>query len=254
MRPCRRASSSLDGAGRVWAPTNHGIACFDGDRRSLIDVGHGLPNEWATTLLVDREGSLWVGSEGVQQLQGRLAWSSFTRREGLPSDTVWGVFRDRAGVLWAATNRGVAHARGRSLGDVARYAGSFVLRVRGKRGRRPLDRRQQWARRAQRAAVSCPRVDVFRTVTLASIDGPATINSLAFGPDGALYVATIAQGLHRARRAGDGFAFEQVALPGGAPDEQVNQLARDGHGRLWAGRHARSGGVRRQALAPFRRP
>jgi len=224
----------LDRAGRVWAPTNHGIACFDGALRSLIDVAHGLPNEWATTLLVDREGSLWVGSEGVQQLQGRLAWTSFTRRQGLPSDTVWGVFRDRAGTLWAATNRGVARGVGdrweplpgtqdRSFYAFAESADGdlWIGGNSGRAGHNTL------LYRAHGTAG-------FALVPLSSAAGPSTINSMAFGPDGALYVATIAHGLHRARRTGDGFSFEQVALPGGVPGEQVNQLARDRHGRLWA--------------------
>ena len=91
-------------------PTNHGIAWFNGDQRGLVDVKRGLTNEWATTVMVDHEGSLRVGSEGVHRLQGRLAWTSFTRRQGLPSDTVWAVLRDRAGTLWSATNSGVAQA------------------------------------------------------------------------------------------------------------------------------------------------
>ena len=63
---------------------------------------------------------------------------------------------------------------------------------------------------------------------------PATVYSLAFGPDGALYVATMAHGLHRLTPAGAGFASAAIVLPGGADDEQINQLLRDPAGRLWA--------------------
>jgi diguanylate cyclase (GGDEF)-like protein len=224
----------LDATGRVWAPTNRGIACFDGDTRLLIDTAHGLPNEWATTLLVDREGSLWVGSEGVQQLQGRMAWTSFTRRQGLPSDTVWGVFRDRAGSLWAATNRGVAHtvdAGWKVLADTQeRSFYAFAESVDGDLWIGGNSGHAQHNTLLYRAHGS----DDFRLVPLASVDGPSTVNSLAYGPDGALYIATFADGLQRAIREGTGFRFESVALPGGATDEQINQLARDDRGRLWA--------------------
>jgi diguanylate cyclase (GGDEF)-like protein len=224
----------LDAAGRVWAPTNHGIACFDGDSRSLIDVAHGLPNEWATTVLMDREGSLWVGSEGVQQLQGRLAWTSFTRREGLPSDTVWGVFRDRDGTLWVATNRGVARSSDGGWTLLAGTQGrSFYAFAESARGDLWIGGNSGHADHntlLYRAHAS----HAFQPVSLASVDGPSTINSLAYGPDGALYIATFANGLQRAIGEGDTFRFEPVALPGGSADEQVNQLARDDRGRLWA--------------------
>jgi ligand-binding sensor domain-containing protein len=224
----------LDRAGRIWAPTNHGVAYFEGDAQYLIDVAHGLPNEWATTLLVDREGSLWVASEGVHRLRGRLAWTAFTRSQGLPSDTVWAVARDRAGTLWVATNRGVAHGsasgwvplpltQDRSFYAFAESA-SGDLWIGGNSGH--LGRNTLLFR--ARGASS------FQSVPITSAIGPSTVNSLAFGPDGALYVATMAHGMHRISHEGAGFKAEAVRLPGGAPDEQINQLARDRNGRLWA--------------------
>ncbi|MFD0739404.1 diguanylate cyclase [Lysobacter koreensis] len=223
-----------DAAGRVWAPTNHGIAFFDGAEQGLIDDVRGLPNEWATTVLMDREGSLWVGSEGVHRLQGRLAWTSFSRRQELPSDTVWAVMRDRAGTLWAATNRGVAHASARGwVALPATQARSFYAFAEGPAGDLWIGGNSGQAgtntllRRAPGAAD-------FRPVPLTSARGPSTVNSLAFGADGALYVATMAHGLHRLTPAGTGFASQAVVLPGGAVDEQINQLARDPGGRLWA--------------------
>ena len=224
----------LDAAGRVWAPSNHGIAVFDGDRQDLIDDARGLPHQWATTVLIDREGSPWVGSEGVHRLQGRLAWTSFTRRQGLPSDTVWAVTRDRAGTLWVATNRGVAHASAhgwivlpmtqqRSFYAFAESA-SGDLWIGGNSdhaGTNTLLHRPHGAA-------------TFRPVPLGSAAGPSTVNSLAFGPDGALYVATMAHGLHRLTPDGAGFASAAVVLPGGAADEQINQVLRDAGGRLWA--------------------
>ena len=224
----------LDDRNRVWAPTNHGLVCFDGDERLLIDASHGLPNEWATSVLVDREGSVWVASEGIQQLQGRLAWSSFTRKQGLPSDTVWAITRDRDGVLWVATNRGVAHAtstgwvplpdtQDRSFYAFAQSAAGdlWIGGNSGHAGRNTLLFRAHGT-------------TGFRAVALSSAIGPSTINSLAFGPDDALYVATIAHGLHRITRDRGQFASQAVSLPGGMPGEQVNQLARDGSDRLWA--------------------
>ena len=224
----------IDRDGRVWAPSNHGIAAFDGDAIELFDVAHGLPNEWATTVAMDHEGSLWVASEGVHRLLGRGAWTAHTRRQGLPSDTVWSVFRDRQGSLWAATNSGVARATQAGWTvqpeGAARSFYAFAESVAG----------DLWiggnTGEASGNTLLLRRTDRpgFEAVALASAKGASTVNSLAFGPDGALYVATMAHGMQRLRAQGDGFRSEHVALPGGAANEQVNQLARAGDGHLWA--------------------
>lgn len=223
----------LDATGKVWAPTNNGIVGFNGDRQVLIDAAHGLPTAWATTLLIDREGSMWVGSEGVQQVLGRLAWTSFTQRNGLPSDTVWAVFRDRAGTLWVGTNRGVARAtesgwstlpmtRERSFYTFAESA-TGDLWIGGNSGHTGVNT----------LLLRPAGATEFQPVALDSTKGPSTVNSIAFGPDGALYVATLAHGLHRVTRVGTGFRAAQVVLPGGMPTEQINQLATAPGGRLW---------------------
>lgn len=222
-----------DAAGRIWAPTNAGIVMFEGDQRTLIDLARGLPHEWATTLLVDREGSLWVASEGAHRLQGRLAWTAFSRRQGLPSDTVWSIHRDHAGALWAATNRGIAKASAEGwtalpgTGDRSFY--SFAedadgnLWVGGNSGKLGSNTLLLRAHASER----------FIPVPLSSAKGPSTVNSLAFGADGALYVATMAHGLHRLLREGSAYKSAAVALPGGASNEQINQLSLDARGRLW---------------------
>lgn len=223
----------LDAGGRLWAPTNKGIAFFDGDRAGRIDTTRGLPNEWATTLIRDREGSLWIGSEGVQQLQGRLRWSAHTRQEGLPSDTVWAVARDARGVLWAATNRGVAYAEEDAWRPLAGTADrSFYAFARSAAGDFWIGG-NSGRERTNRLLHRAPDSSRFEAVPLASAAVGVTVNSLAYGPDGGLYVGTLANGLHRLRAHGNGFQSEQVVLPGGKADEQINQLARDHRGRLW---------------------
>jgi diguanylate cyclase (GGDEF)-like protein len=108
LKPLRDTSLFADAKGRVWAPTDSGLDCFQGDGGFLLDDSWGLPGSWAGSVLVDREGSLWVGSEGVHRVLGRLRWSASTRRQGLPSDTVWAVARTEDGRVWAGTQGGLA--------------------------------------------------------------------------------------------------------------------------------------------------
>jgi diguanylate cyclase (GGDEF)-like protein len=97
-----------DAQGWIWAPTQSGLDCFQGDNGFLLDDSRGLPGSWAGSVLVDHEGSLWVGSEGVHRALGRMRWSSSTRRQGLPSDTIWALARTEDGRIWAGTQSGLA--------------------------------------------------------------------------------------------------------------------------------------------------
>ena len=58
----------------------------------------------------DREGSLWIGiiGNGLVRWLGRRRWESWTEAEGLSHDIVWGIQRDAAGTLWAATESGLS--------------------------------------------------------------------------------------------------------------------------------------------------
>ncbi len=228
----QKGQLELDPLGHVWTTTNLGLVRFDEHGAWLLSEHQGLPTQWVTSLLFDREGNLWIASEGVHRLQGRLQWTAHTRRQKLPSDTVWNVFRSRDGVLWAGTNRGMAHAteqgwvllpstEERSLYAFAEDdAGNFWAAGNN-------------AKQASNALLMRPAGSAaFHAVPL-NLDGPSTVNSMAFGPDGALYVGTQAHGLHRIARSGAAYGGSAVALPQGAPNEQINQVLRDARGRLW---------------------
>jgi signal transduction histidine kinase/ligand-binding sensor domain-containing protein len=59
-------------------------------------------------LLVDRQNTLWVGTfgHGLYRIYGREV-DHFGSSDGLSSDVVFGLFEDREGNLWVATNKGI---------------------------------------------------------------------------------------------------------------------------------------------------
>jgi signal transduction histidine kinase/ligand-binding sensor domain-containing protein len=91
-----------------------------GDRQPITEVMVGT---W--TLLIDRKGSLWVGSAGdglrrvrdPDVIRGRKVTQfgpeaeQFTQKNGLLSDIVQALLEDREGNIWVATGRGLERFR-----------------------------------------------------------------------------------------------------------------------------------------------
>ena len=61
-----------------------------------------------TSLMVDRDGSLWVGTDagGVVRIHGATV-ERYRKTDGLSGDSVWALFEDREGMVWAGTTSGI---------------------------------------------------------------------------------------------------------------------------------------------------
>ena len=97
--------------GSVWAsvPGEKSLALVhivDGSPKPVVLAG--VKSQSFTTLFIDREGSLWLGSSdhGLYRLYGGRV-DHFGVEEGLSSNTVSSLFEDREGNLWVATSKGL---------------------------------------------------------------------------------------------------------------------------------------------------
>ncbi len=109
LRKTFNISVYADTQGRIYVSSYAGVAVLYGDRRTLIDASHGLPADGVTPVLVDREGSLWLGTMGkglIRQL-GRGDWLSWTTQDGLLHNIVWAIHRDSVGQTWVGSSGGV---------------------------------------------------------------------------------------------------------------------------------------------------
>ncbi|HYG22306.1 MAG TPA: two-component regulator propeller domain-containing protein [Verrucomicrobiae bacterium] len=94
------------GAECLWLGTGTGLLCYDFDGNPL--PGPKIDNE-IKTVLVDRHGTLWLGTAGEGLLRYRGGdVTSLRRSEGLADDRVTSLWEDQEGSLWVGTHAGLS--------------------------------------------------------------------------------------------------------------------------------------------------
>ena len=103
--------------GYIWLATEGGLVRFDGIQFMVYDkqAPAHLPSLSINCLFElqspDGNSDLWIGTDdGLVRRRGDL-FTTFGAVDGLPSNTIWRVFEDRAGVLWIVTPDGLARYR-----------------------------------------------------------------------------------------------------------------------------------------------
>ena len=100
---------ALDGDGSLWFATPVGVARFQG--WAWLDLDPLVEGLVVNDLLFDRQGHLWIATEGegVQVRKGLYSDSEgwLPNDAMLPSDYVYDLEEDAAGAIWAATDAGV---------------------------------------------------------------------------------------------------------------------------------------------------
>ncbi len=232
-------SMLLDRGGRLLVSSYLGLFRNSGNRWEQITASQGLLSNDISSLIQDREGSVWIGhlGTGVARWLGYEEWEGWSTAEGLSRDSIWAIARDTAGRLWVGTQFGLNYAV-------------------------TEDGREVWKQRP------VPNVEMVRALTPAS-DGSLWIggdpgglfridktgNLVKFGEnsgfkgtailhlfqdrEGRLWVSTRA-GLYRSLDSVDHAAkpaFEIVDLPAGGAGESIYSTAQDKDGTIWvAGR------------------
>jgi signal transduction histidine kinase/streptogramin lyase len=95
--------------GTVWAGSvGEGLFQFKFGKLVAINASSGLSDNLVETLLMDREGKLWVGTHGGLNRISPRNLSVLSHNEGLGYGSVQGLAEVQPGVIWAAVpNEGV---------------------------------------------------------------------------------------------------------------------------------------------------
>jgi diguanylate cyclase (GGDEF)-like protein len=98
-----------DRHGSVYVSTVSGIIVLEGNRKTTIDIRHGLPGDPSGPMLIDREELLWIGTDGAGLVRrlGHGEWTAWKKDDGLLRNSVWTIGRGQDGSVWVGTSGGL---------------------------------------------------------------------------------------------------------------------------------------------------
>ena len=79
----------------------------------------GLSRSGVYSILQDKSGFLWIGTEGggVCKFNG-IGFTNYSRKHGLASENVRVIFEDDRGVLWFGTSKGLSYCNGKNITSI----------------------------------------------------------------------------------------------------------------------------------------
>jgi signal transduction histidine kinase/ligand-binding sensor domain-containing protein/CheY-like chemotaxis protein len=100
-----------DGSG-FWIGSVDGLWRLENDAFTQDEISAPCQGVSIYALLRDREGNLWVGTDGrgLMRHDGR-SWDTFSSHDGLVDDTVFALAEDKEGSIWIGTRSGLARLR-----------------------------------------------------------------------------------------------------------------------------------------------
>ncbi|HTC31971.1 MAG TPA: response regulator [Bryobacteraceae bacterium] len=99
-----------DAQGRIITSSGAQLMRWENGAWRIFNERQGLPHYGVGPVYVNAAGEVWfaIAGHGLSRWLGYDLWETWTTAEGLQSDTVWGILRDRTGRLWVGNEDGLA--------------------------------------------------------------------------------------------------------------------------------------------------
>jgi len=106
-----------DREGMLWMATNFGLHRYDRSSVTLKKFIHdptknnSISYNSIKSIYEDKNGNLWVGTNGggINKMDRKNeTFVSYTTKDGLPNNVVYGILEDDQGFLWLSTNKGIS--------------------------------------------------------------------------------------------------------------------------------------------------
>ena len=105
--------SVIDQQGRIWFGTwGAGLARFDGKKWKNYTTKDGLAGNVVNALAMDKDGVLWIGTNGGVSRMDRKGFVNYNQSSGIVSDSVYAIAVDEENHKWFG-----------SYGGLTRYTG-----------------------------------------------------------------------------------------------------------------------------------
>jgi ligand-binding sensor domain-containing protein len=102
-----------DSKGNYWFGTNgDGIIRYDKQTLEKIIIEGISPRFRVLEIVEDKAGNIWFGtSEGLIKYNGKH-FNTFSKKEGLQNEEIWGLAIDKNGLIWVGSTGGVSNFDG----------------------------------------------------------------------------------------------------------------------------------------------
>jgi signal transduction histidine kinase/CheY-like chemotaxis protein len=227
----------VDPAGRLMVATDYGLAMSSSTGWRHTRRTQGLPVSVVTSMYEDREGNIWVATNGggLARWLGYGEWEAWTEAEGLASEEVWSILPGSRDRYWIGTVRGISILeRTGEEWRIRQPKGAprpyrILTMVRDQQGRIWVPSARAGFERADELGGGPRRIGEF---TGANAD---LVMSAALDTENRLWAAT-KRGLYRSTPLErPEVRFDEVVAPGQAARGWWWTLARGPDGTIWAG-------------------